>query len=1170
MTGTRNLKIWLTMCSLLLALVNTAAGVIRRVPADYSTIQAAINAASGGDEIAVASGTYNETIDFNGKALRLYSTGGPAVTTINGGGADHVVQCVSGEGPDTILEGFTITGGNADGASYPDHNGGGMLNSGTSPTVINCTFSGNSANFHGGGMYNWQSSPTVTDCTFSTNTAVYGYGGGMCNAESNPTVTNCTFSGNTANTLGGGGLYNDISSPAITNCTFTGNTANRGGGMFSRRQSSPTVTDCTFSQNTASLNGAGIYNEDGSSPEVTRCTFTENTAVTYHGGGMYSRVGSNPEVTDCIFTSNKATVYGGGMHNSGSRPTVTNCTFTGNSANEGGGMSNYGGSSPTVTNCTFRNNDASLQGDGIYTESGSATVTNCILWGDSSGQIVGSAAVTYSDVQGDPDIIWPGEGNINADPQFADDDGRLSFGSPCIDSGHTGAVSVATDLDGNPRVMDGDFDGIEVVDMGAYEFQGGRIHNVTRDRYYTRIQTAVDDATDGDQIEVIPGTYYEAIDFKGKAIHLSSTGGAEVTTIDATDLGTSVVTCASGEGPGTILDGFTITGGIGTTHGTHRCGGGMYINGSSPTLEDCIFSKNKAIAWSFYGGYGGGMYNNGGSPTLTNCTFYDNEAMGSDWLGGETGKGGGMHNHGGSPTLINCTFHANRASGAPLGDSPLGLPGGGMFNYESSPTVRDNCTFERNSPTGMSNQSCSPTVINCAFRYQIWGMANLDWASPTVTNCIFAANVEDGLYSFLSSPTVTNCRFSGNGKAGMANWALCSSIVTNCTFFKNSTGIFNYTSNSNVTNCILWDNEYQIIDDFVSFASVTYSDVQGGWGGTGNIDLDPKFGDDWGRLSPGSPCIDAGGSGAVSVDTDLDGKQRIMLGYLNGVAAVDMGAYEYEYVWIDADADGIEDHIDKACGVYSNDFRDGSISGTIVDRRDQVVVVADAPAPDSVMIMTRPDGGTRPAWIRLSDGTNWGLDPGEVVEVKSGSIEITVVQGTVEITFVAVDGTEAQATLNAGNGVEFEPETFVLTAPPTNTEEVVIVVGDEVLVLTPGENRMFAWIDIDPDTLNLGSEGGWITCYIELPLGFDVGAIDVSTVKLNGTVPAQPRPTQVGDYDKDGVPDLMVKFDHDLAQETLEAGDAVPMTVAGTLNDGTEFEGCDMIRVMPSGNFSRP
>ena len=107
-------------------------------------------------------------------------------------------------------------------------------------------------------------------------------------------------------------------------------------------------------------------------------------------------------------------------------------------------------------------------------------------------------------------------------------------------------------------------------------------------------------------------------------------------------------------------------------------------------------------------------------------------------------------------------------------------------------------------------------------------------------------------------------------------------------------------------------------------------------------------------------------------------------------------------------------------------------------------------------------------------------------------------------------------------------------------------------------------IDIDPSTLNLNSNGKWITCYIELPEGYDVRDIRVSTVKLNGTVSAEPKPTSIGDYDDDGIADLMVKFDRAAVATLLTPGE-VTVTVAGELADGTAFQGTDMIQVIGKG-----
>lgn len=109
---------------------------------------------------------------------------------------------------------------------------------------------------------------------------------------------------------------------------------------------------------------------------------------------------------------------------------------------------------------------------------------------------------------------------------------------------------------------------------------------------------------------------------------------------------------------------------------------------------------------------------------------------------------------------------------------------------------------------------------------------------------------------------------------------------------------------------------------------------------------------------------------------------------------------------------------------------------------------------------------------------------------------------------------------------------------------------------------VLATVDIDPDTLNLKSKGSFITAYIELPAGFDVGDINPGSIQLNG-VGAEASPTAIGDYDGDGVPDLMVKFDREQVQESLPTGD-IEITITGQVN-GIDFEGTDTIRVIDKG-----
>ena len=110
-----------------------------------------------------------------------------------------------------------------------------------------------------------------------------------------------------------------------------------------------------------------------------------------------------------------------------------------------------------------------------------------------------------------------------------------------------------------------------------------------------------------------------------------------------------------------------------------------------------------------------------------------------------------------------------------------------------------------------------------------------------------------------------------------------------------------------------------------------------------------------------------------------------------------------------------------------------------------------------------------------------------------------------------------------------------------------------------------ATVDVKPDTLNLSTKGKWVTAYIELEEGFNVADIDISTVTLNHEVSAQSRPNGIGDYDEDGIPDLMVKFDRASVQEVLDLGDEVDVTIRGKLTGGASFKGTDTIRVIDEG-----
>jgi hypothetical protein len=116
-----------------------------------------------------------------------------------------------------------------------------------------------------------------------------------------------------------------------------------------------------------------------------------------------------------------------------------------------------------------------------------------------------------------------------------------------------------------------------------------------------------------------------------------------------------------------------------------------------------------------------------------------------------------------------------------------------------------------------------------------------------------------------------------------------------------------------------------------------------------------------------------------------------------------------------------------------------------------------------------------------------------------------------------------------------------------------------------------ALIDIAPNSLNLRSEGRWITAYIELTEGYNISDINISTILLNNTIPAELKPTAIGDYDDDGIPDLMVKFNRTALTSyiyhalEIKYGN-VTLTLSGNLIDGTPFKGSDTIKIIFGGD----
>ncbi len=792
---------------------------------------------------------------------------------------------------------------------------GGGLYSEQSALVMDDTIVVSNTAYSGGGVYmdgtpDARQSLEVVNTTFEYNTAVYLGGGLMITNTQSAYLASLSFNANTAEW--GGGLYQDGSSTTLESSIFVNNTATQGGGAIYNWYSSAAIHNSDFTENVCANPcdwGGGAIGNVESTPTIIGSTFIRNQAT--YGGGITDWSFVDAVYQDLLFQENYASVEGGAIYiGSSSDAVFTNTRFVGNAANSTAGVFQWEGqtsfyqvsfvgnqadwtsalqvdSGQTVlTQVTFAGNRAEYSAGAVELENSSIlTLTNSILYNntlagnphdlllpsgstaDISNTLINANCagvnITCSGVlTGDPLFVRNPDAGDGDWSSFADNDYgdlHLQFASQAIDAGDNAYVKDDSDLEGLPRITDGDGDGVSRVDLGVYEAPPAVIlvnasaanqraavaNGITWTTAFTNVQDALSYAIPGSQIWVAEGVYYpdegagqtdnlETSTFQltsGIAIYGGFAGtetrldqrnwrahptilSGDLTQDDEVENGITLspadvrgsnayhVVTGSGANSSAILDGFTITGGSAfggfSSPCAYSCGGGLYNHSGSPTLRQIDFYGNSASY------RGGALFNYASSPTLTHVRFFQNEAD----------EGGAVFTGiASNPTFTNAEFYGNQAV----------LIGGALYTNFGTLTL------------------ANATLVGNHALVSGGGLYNANGASPLVHNSILWGNTAN-----TSGPQIFN--------ADTAAPTFRSSLVEG-------------SGGSDA-----WSLDY-------------------GVNGGGNLDEDPLFLNPTGpvvdlHLSSASPAVDAGDDSLVTTASDLDGNPRIY------GAAVDMGVYE--------------------------------------------------------------------------------------------------------------------------------------------------------------------------------------------------------------------------------------------------------------------------------------
>lgn len=892
------------------------------------TVTAGLAAARVGDEVWVAAGTYAEHLvlkdgvalygGFAGTEPRREDRNWMEHRSVLDGTTNGVVVTLRRCGPQTVLDGFTIQNGLGKGvyclesAGTIRNNlirgnlgsdllpyGGGVLVSGASlqgPVILESNRILDNANFDGGGIACIDASPRIEKNLIMWNLAYQNGGGISCWRNSSPFIANNWIAANTASwilhmpvPIGGGGIFataddldgrphpTAVSAPVIVNNVVIANGAWHGGGvaLVDSNGGVPSMINNTVVAN----NGSGIFWGSSSLPLVSTRPILRNNIVAYNAWGLEMAAGTPPN---------------------------PNIEF----------------------NCVYGN----------------------------------QIQDTSSDYQGLPDQSGI-NGNFTRAPGLVDFEfGKVHLqpGSLCIDAGKASDNVPPLDIDGQPRVQG------RAIDIGADESDGTlwpderpvfhvstQGNDLAAGRTWSEAKLTVRAGIDaakllGGEVWVAAGIYREHINLPAFVHLYGGFAGTETsreirhlldnrTVLDG-EGEIKIVHCGNGGYLVSRLDGFTIrnggkyTGGTGLSqYGKGGLGGGIYLGVSSPIIANNFITRNSLAHDNSPtvpqpSSYGAGLYAELSYAVIVGNTFQENEILNTF-----DGSGGGLYSTWSRPTILDNTFSLNHAR-----------YGAAIFSSFSSPVIRNNLVLSNamyntyplplylGSPSGAITLQPGDHLLiegNTIRGNTASAGAGLNvsgFTSGRIQNNLFLFNhaqepmgsggMGGGIYCLVMTNTVddvviANNTFVGNTAAiplGEQGGALAITlappadrlIIANNLIVSNSSGIFQTPTTPMSRPTLLHNNLLNVRSNYINLPPGTtdFSLVA--------LFLDAGLGDY--RLAPGSPAIDTGTT-SFAPSADKNTLPRSLDGNGDGVAAPDVGAFEYLLNDADSDGDGMPD-----------------------------------------------------------------------------------------------------------------------------------------------------------------------------------------------------------------------------------------------------------------------